>query len=466
METLETMFYPRSVAVVGASARETHFNYGIVKGLRESGFAGPVYPINPRLDELLGWPVYPSVTDIPGPLDLALVGVPAKVVLDVARQCGEVGAKAMVIFTGGFAELGDEGAELQRRLLELTRGYGMRFMGPNCFGLASVGSKLTYRAGVPLAPGRGGLICQSGSMAWSQALLAAERGVYFDKTASIGNAGDLDATDFLAYMGQDERIDFITLYLEGVTDGRRFFAVLKETCRRKPVVLWKAGRSETGARAAASHTAALSGEAHVFRAAARQAGALWCESLTEQIDLTVGVANIGVPAGDRIGVVSGPGAAGVAMADACEEHGLKLATLDQETEERLKAFLPPFATPRNPVDLTGAIFDDMTLYTRSGAEVARDGNVDVLLLPGPSEIEPELFARHVAAEAAGWAKPVAIPWIASDRAFAAGAAILRNHQIACFNEPTRAAWTIAKLLEYGRFRRARDLAPWGGVARV
>jgi acetyltransferase len=465
-QTLETMFYPRSIAVVGASSRETQFSHGVLKGLREAGFPGAVYPVNPRLQELLGFRVYPSVADIPGPVDLVMVGVPVGAVMDVVHQCGQKKTPAMVVFTSGFAELGGDGVSLERHLIDTAHGYGMRFMGPNCFGVACAGSRLTYRNGVPLDPGRGGLICQSGSMAWSLALLAAERGVYFDKTASIGNSADLDAADFLAYMGQDDRIDFVCVYLEGLRDGRRFFEVLRETCRHKPVILWKAGRTAAGSRAAASHTAALSGEAHVFRAVARQAGALWAQSLDDTVDLIVGVANIGVPQGRRIGVVSGPGAAGVATADACEELGLPLAVLGPETEAELRSFLPPFASPRNPVDLTAAIFDDMSLYTRATKVVMRDEGVDLVFIMGPSEIEPELFAAQVSAEKAAWSKPALVPWIASDRAFESGAQVLRRSGVACFKDPARAAWTIARLLEYGQFRQSRGLPAWGGVASV
>jgi len=459
------MFYPRSVAIVGASSRPTQFSHGVLRGLREADFPGAVYPVNPRLEELLGYKVYPSVADIPGPIDLVMIGVPVGAVMDVVHQCGAKHVPAMVVFTSGFAELGGESVSLERQLIDTAHGYGMRFMGPNCFGVACAGSRLTYRNGVPLDPGRGGLIAQSGSMAWSLALLAAERGVYFDKTASIGNSADLDAADFLAYMGQDDRIDYICVYLEGLRDGKRFSTVLREAARRKPVILWKAGRTPAGAQAAASHTAALSGEAHVFRAAARQAGALWAENLDETVDLIVGLANIGVPEGRRIGVVSGPGAAGVATADACEELGLPLAKLADETEAKLRSFLPPFASPRNPVDLTAAIFDDMTLYTRATDVVMRDENVDMVFIMGPSEIEPETFGNAVAAQAADWTKPALVPWIASDAAFEAGASILRRQGIACFKDPARAAWTVAKLLEYGAFRASRGLPAWGGVSR-
>jgi len=463
---MEAMFYPRSVAIVGASARENQFTHGVVKGLRESGFPGPVYPINPRLEELLGFRAYPTVLDVPGPVDLAMIGVPLQAVLQVVHQCGRKGVAAVVIFSGGFAEVGGRGEDLEREVIDAAHSYGMRVMGPNCFGVACADSKLTYREGVPLAPGRGGLICQSGSMAWSLALLGAEHNVYFGKTASIGNSGDLDATDFLEYMGGDERIDFICLYLEGLRDGRRFYRVLKDTCRRKPVVMWKAGRTPSGSRAAASHTAALSGENHVFRAVARQAGAMWCQNLAEMVDLLAGVQQFGIPSGRRIGVISAPGGAGVVTADACEEHGLPFAAFRDETVERLKEFLPPIASPRNPVDLTGFIFEDMGLYTRSADVVAEDDQVDMLFILGPSEIGPEEFSRRIAAGAPKWRKPTLVAWIASDKAFQAGAGILRAGGIACYSDPNRAAWTVARLLEYGRFRSERGYGPWGGVAGV
>jgi acyl-CoA synthetase (NDP forming) len=460
------MFHPRAVAIVGASSRPTQFSHGVLKGLREVGFPGPVYPVNPRLQELLGYKVYPSLLDIPGDIDLVMVGVPLPAVMDVVHQCGKKKTPAMIVFTSGFAEMGPEGAQLERNLIETAHGYGMRFMGPNCFGLASVDARLTYRDGVPLDPGSGGLICQSGSMAWSVALIAAERGVYFNKTASIGNSADLDASDFLAYMAEDDRIDYVCVYLEGLRDGRRFFDVLKRTCRRKPVILYKAGRTPAGSRAAASHTAALSGEAHVFRAAARQAGAIWCDDFSDMVDMLVGLAHIGIPAGRRVGVVSGPGAAGVVTADACEEQGLPFAVLSDETVAKLRTILPPFGSPRNPVDLTAAIFEDMDLYTKATAVMMDDPGVDLIFILGPSEIDPTLFGERVVANAPEWPKPHLVAWIGSDRAFNLGAAILRKAGVACFAEPTRAARTVARLLDYGRWRASRGLPTLGGDARV
>lgn len=461
---METMFYPRAVAIVGASARETQFTHGVVKGLREAQFPGQVYPVNPRLDELLGYKAYSSVEDIPGPVDLVMVGVPLAAVLGVVHQCGRKNVPAMIIFTSGYAEVGGEGINHERELLDTARGYGMRIMGPNCFGLACSESRLTFRAGVPVRPGRGGLIAQSGSMAWSLALLAAERGVYFGKTASIGNASDLEAADFLAYMGQDDRIDFICLYLEGLHDGRRFLGALRDACRNKPVALWKSGRTSAGSRAAASHTAALAGETEVFRGVARQTGAIWCADLDDMLEMIPGMRHVGIPAGLRVAVVSAPGGAGVVTADACEDHGLHFAEFTGETVERLRSFLPEFASPRNPVDLTGAIFGDMTLYPRALDVVMDDPGVDLVFVLGPSEIDPELFGRTMAegVSRGRWSKPVVVPWIASGAAFEAGARLLRESGIACYPNPARAAWTVAQLSKYGQFRARRGLPPWGG----
>ncbi len=464
MQTMETMFYPRAVAIVGASARETQFTHGVVKGLREAGFPGPVYPVNPRLDQLLGYKVYPSVADIPGPVDLVMVGVPLASVMGVVHQCGQKKVPAMIVFTAGYAEVGGDGIAYEKELLDTAHGYGMRIMGPNCFGLACSESKLTFRAGVPTLPGRGGLIAQSGSMAWSLALLAAERGVYFGKTASIGNASDLEAADFLTYMGRDDRIDFIAIYLEGLHDGRRFLSALRDACRLKPVALWKSGRTKAGSKAAASHTAALAGEADVFRGVARQTGAIWCSDLDDMLEVIPGMRHVGVPAGLRVAVVSAPGGAGVVTADACEDHGLRFAEFQPETVERLRAFLPEFASPRNPVDLTGAIFGDMTLYPRALDAVMDDPGVDLVFVMGPSEIDPELFGRTMAdgVSRGRWPKPVVVPWIASEAAFKAGAGILREAGIACYPNPARAAWTVARMAEYGTFRQRRGLPQWGG----
>jgi len=375
-------FRPRGVAVIGASREPGKVGYMVVRNLKES-FRGPVYPVNPRAREILGLPAYPSVLEVPDPVDLAVVAVPARIVPRVVEQAGRRGVRGVVVLSAGFREVGGEGAVLERRLVEVVREYGMRMVGPNCIGVysPSTGVNATFfdpsRQGFP-GPGPVAFVSQSGALGAAVLDWAEAREVGVSRFVSLGNKADVDEADMLAYLRRDGETWSIALYVEGVEDGRRFREALEETTPVKPVVVLKAGRSEAGARAAASHTGSLAGSYRVYQAVFRQTGVVPADSPDEMYGLALALALQPPMRGPRVGIVTVGGGSGVMASDWLSSLGLEVPRLSEETQARLREVLLPIASPRNPVDVTGGATDDHIV--ESLRIVAESGEVDAVLL--------------------------------------------------------------------------------------
>ncbi len=272
---LEAIFQPRAIAVVGASANPESLGHDYVRCLLEYGYKGAVYPVNPELSEVLGLTVYPSLRQVPGTVDYVISCIPASGVLDLVEDCRHVGVKAVHFFTARFSETGREDAALlEQELLRRTRSAGIRVIGPNCMGLYDPRQGISFRTDFPKEPGSTAFLSQSGGNAVELVHHGAQRGLRFSKVISYGNGLDLDEADFLDYFAQDSETTVIVAYIEGISDGRRFMAALRRAAAAKPVIVLKGGRTSSGTRAAASHTAALAGAQQVWRVALRQAGAM------------------------------------------------------------------------------------------------------------------------------------------------------------------------------------------------
>ena len=349
---LEALFRPRSIAVVGASANERSQGYEFVQGLVEIGFPGSIYPVNPKLDELLGLKAYPRLEAIPGPVDFVISAVPAGVTLELVEGAKAKGAKLIHFFTGRFGETGrEDAAELERELSRRIKEAGIRVIGPNCMGLYYPKEKITFDPMLPSVPGNVGFLSQSGSHAFRVIGRGKDRGLGFSKVISYGNALDLNEADFLEHFAEDPDTEVIAAYIEGVRDGRRFFEALRRAAAVKPVVVLKGGRTAAGHAAAASHTAALASEQTVWRTAIRQAGALEVSSLNELVDMLVAFTNAGPARGPRVAVLGGAGGETVETADLCHEAGLDVAPLPQDVREKLREKLPhAWDWVGNPVD--------------------------------------------------------------------------------------------------------------------
>jgi acyl-CoA synthetase (NDP forming) len=347
---LEYIFHPRSVAVVGA----TSASYGdqFVGSLREIGFPGPIYPVNPKADEIMGLRCYPSVREIPEPVDHVISSVSATRLREIIEDCGARGVKVIHLFTSGFGESGQaDRQELEQWVVRRARDLGMRIIGPNCMGLYVPASGLTFTYGFPREPGTVALISQSGANAGEFVHTASLFGLRFSKVISYGNASDLNESDFLEYCAQDRETEIIAAYVEGVKDGRRFFRALKKAADRKPVIILKGGRTEAGGRAAQSHTASLAGSAQVFDTLCRQAGALQVSSLEELEDVTIAFRFAAPLPGPAVGVVMEGGGRSVLSADDLTLGGLTVPTLPDEAQAELRQFTFLAGTSvRNPVD--------------------------------------------------------------------------------------------------------------------
>ncbi|HJM88666.1 MAG TPA: CoA-binding protein [Dehalococcoidia bacterium] len=442
---LERMFAPRSVAVVGVP-RGMKTGRLFLEALQKPGFRGEIFPINPNADEILGLKAYPTVSAIDQPVDLAIVVTPPAVAVDVVADLGRAGVAGAVMFTAGFDELGTaEGAARGRELLETARSGGVRLIGPNCMGLYVPAIGLGPFPNMPSTVGDVGFISQSGSLLSAFAREGEARGFAFSKAVSMGNQLDLEGADFVRYLADDEETRVIAMYVEGARDGRRLFDALSYAAARKPVVMWKSGRTSGGARAARSHTGAMAGSGELWGAMARQAGVIPAKTLLDLSDLVVAVRMRHRPAGDGIAIVTGPGGPSISAADAAEEAGLRLSELGGETIERLAAEIAAVGTsPRNPVDVGMVMYGPTNVYADVTEIVGADSGVHgVIVIGGRASGDGAAeFADQMAAALDRIEKPLALIQANPD------GDLLRRHTdagIGVFPTAERAAQAFAAL---------------------
>ncbi|MBA2272525.1 MAG: GNAT family N-acetyltransferase [Actinobacteria bacterium] len=380
--SLQSFFTPRTVAVVGASRSRGTIGGEIFHNLLATGFNGPIYPVNPNANHVQSVTAYGSVNEVPGPVDLVVIAVPASGVAGVARECAEKGVKALVVISAGFSETGEAGVELQRELLAICRAAGMRMIGPNCMGILNADPGVSLNATfAPMFPphGRVGFLSQSGALGLAVIDHARDLGLGISTFASVGNKADISGNDLIQYWESDEGTDLILLYLESFGNPRKFSRTARRVGRSKPIVAVKSGRSSAGARATSSHTGALIAASDVtVDALFRQAGVVRTETLEEMFDVASLLANQPHPAGKGVAIVTNAGGPGILCADTCDAGGLAVVELGGETRSKLSAFLPPEASVTNPIDMiasaTGAD------YRRAIEVVASDSSVDAVIV--------------------------------------------------------------------------------------
>jgi len=345
------------------------------------GYSGRVYPVNPQESEIQGFKAYARVSDIPEPVDFATITVPAPAVPEVVEECLARGVKAAQILTAGFREVGEEGQKLEDRIAA-TAARGIRIIGPNCFGVYSPGGGLTILPGqdFPRESGPVAFISQSGGLAVRVPRRASGWGIRFSKAISYGNACDVNECDLLEYLYQDPETKIITGYIEGVRDGSRFFKLLQKVTRVKPVILWKGGLTQGGARAVHSHTGSLGGAEAVWEALFQQTGAIRANSLEELLDTTLAFLHLAPYRGRRVSVIGGGGAITVAAADACERTGLSVPQFSSQLQKKLATILPPVgASFRNPVDVASPFPPPLVLKAVLES-VGADDSVDTIII--------------------------------------------------------------------------------------
>lgn len=451
---LEPFFTPRGIAVVGASRDPYKPGYGVVRNLRDIGFRGGIYPVNPAAQEILGYRCYRSVSEVPDPVDLAVIIVPAAHVIEVIKQCAARGIRHAVVSSGGFSEIGEEGRAREQALIETAKQLGMRIIGPNCIGTIDTYHPLnvTFTIGKP-RPGPIGFVSQSGALCVALLMWAENEGIGFSRIASLGNQADVNETEMLDVLGEDPRTQVVAVYVEGITDGRAFMEVAERISRRKPLIVLKGGRGSGGAKAVRSHTGALAGSLEAYQAAFHRCGALQAHTLLDLAEWADAAASQPLPQGDRVAVLTNAGGAGVVAVDALEACGLKLAELNEKTRATLRTVAPPPCAIENPVDVLAG--SGPTVYGVALEALLTDDGVDaVIVIVGPqdwflptslAEVIGEAFARHK--------KPVLASLMGLEATHQA-VALLRRYHVPNFSFPDRAAHALAALLRRRRWLEA------------
>lgn len=454
-ESLYRIFNPDSVAVIGASSNPLKPGFMCTSSLVKDGFKGRIYPVNPALSELLGLKVYRSVLDIPGKIDLAVSVVPAEQALAVTGECIAKGASGIVMVSAGFAETGTEaGLALQQKLHDTAEAGGIRIIGPNTAGLVNTRAALnaTFSPGLGLVkPGRVSIVSQSGGMCiyLVNALTGNNTGI--GKVIGMGNRCNLDFDEMVTYLAEDEETGVIVLYLEGIDSPGKLMKAAEEAVRKKPVIVFKGGRSDASSSAARSHTGAIAGKYELYRAAFTQSGMITAGSLTELADMTKALSLQPPGNGSRVAILSLQAGPGIIAADKAAEYGLKLAALSQDTRQRLRKYISPLLSIDNPVDMawTGSSYEASRAILDA---VLEDEGVDAVIVAFISfELSREL-PKAIIDSAAKYRKPV-VACIGSIGFAGDTAGMLDDAGIPAYAYPDRACSGVAGLLRYGEVRR-------------
>jgi len=471
---LGALFKPRSVAVVGASRGSTatgapKLGTAAMQNLLGHGFAGAVYPVNPRESEIFGRPCLPSVRAIDGEVDVVLLVVPAAACLEALRDCAAKGVKAAIVMSSGFAEAGH--ADLQNELLTLARSAGIRLVGPNTAGFVDFHHRFAATISMvgdmkPFVAGGVAFITQSGALGGSMLGRGMEQSVGFSHWVTTGNQADLSAADYLDHLVDDPQARVFALFLESVSDPPRFIAACRRAARAgKPVIVYKSGASAVGAASSASHTGALAGSHRMFSALCRQHGLVQVDDLADLLPLARTFAWLGErldlrhQRARRIGIVSASGGICGVAADECDLVGLQVPELPAALQERLRGFVPEFASVRNPVDVTGQIRSSATGYQDTVRAVLADDNIDagLLLVTMAAEPRASFYGREIGRLAAEVGKPLLVTWAGPLSLAALGVPMLGAAHVPVFESVRGAVRALRALEDFGALQQRLGL---------
>ncbi len=455
-ETLEALFAPKSVAVIGASTKPDSLGQAVFKNILFHGYTGVVYPVNPKAHSILGVKAYPSVLDIPDEVDLAVIIVPALAVAGVLDECGRKGVRAAVVISAGFKEIGPEGAQREAELQQIAQRYGIAMLGPNCLGIINTDPDVSLNATfAPGMPRRGNIafISQSGALGVAALEYAQRQKIGLSKFISIGNKADLHENHLLEYLKDDPLTDVVLLYVEDLEDPQGFHRlateITSERPKKIPILAIKSGRTLEGAKAATSHTGALAGSDEVYDSVFMQSGVLRVETIEELFDYAVAFAQQPLPKGNEIAIVTNAGGAGILATDAAVRYGLQLASFSEETVQKLRELLPPTVNVANPVDMTGEPNEQR--YDTIVRTVLADPNVDgVIVIAAPHILMSlENIAKNIvrAVQETQSDKPVLACLMAVTDARPA-VEILETINIPNYSFPERAARALAAMARY------------------
>lgn len=455
---LDRLFHPESIAIVGVSQDFTTIGGKPLRNLISHGYEGEIYPVNPKYDEVAGYPCYASLLDVPGEIGVVLVAVSQARTMQILEECASRNVELVMLFGAGFAEVGEEGERAQQRIVEFARRSGIRLLGPNCIGC------LNARDGIPMGfattfesedflAGPVGLASQSGAFGYALFSLAQEEGVGFSYVANTGNQADLDTLDFLSFMLEDESTTTVGGYLESIPDGERLIS-LAERGRElgKPLVLLKAGRSAVGEKAALSHTASMTGSARAFEAVARQYGITSTHDIEDMVDTLKVFSRRKWAAGGRVAVVTTSGASGILIADYCEDAGLEVHSLSQTTRERLREIIPSYGSAMNPVDITAQALNERGVFRQTMRILTEDEQVDAILVTTTfgRELLVDMCRDLVEADR-GTEKPLLVALTGSRDIVTSGKEVLERAGVPAYISPYRMVSALSDLVRYSEF---------------
>ena len=471
MENMEYLLYPKSIAILGASTNLQKFSGRPLKFLSKYGYAGGIFPINPKpeVKEILGVKCYHSLKEIEDPIDQLIIALPAKWVVPAMEESASLKVRSIVLFSSGFAEAGEKGREMQERIADIARSAGMALCGPNCQGLINLNDHvISSFSNVleldTLLKGNVGFISQSGALAGSILSLAQKQGVGFSHWISTGNEAVLGVADFVKYLAKDSATDVIAAYVEGIKDPDKWREACAFAARaEKPVVMMKTGKSDAGGKAISSHTGSVAGEDFIVDSFLDQNGILRVNDIGDMFDAMMILSAGKSPGKGRIGILTSSGGAGIIVADACSDCGIDVATLSEETRESLKKRLPRFASVQNPVDVTAQLFQmvftgEPDLFEKCMEDLLTDESVDILvialtMLIGDRAVK---IAKDIVEVSKNYPKPVGVIWLAGDMA-KEGYEILRQENIPLYGSATGCINAMQNLITFHKNIRKLNL---------
>jgi acyl-CoA synthetase (NDP forming) len=448
---LQKLFYPKSIAVIGASATKGKLGWNVFCNLINHNFEGDLYPVNPKAESVQGIKAYSRISEIKAPVDVAIVLVAASITPQVVRECCECGVKYIIVESAGFAEMGDVGSQMEQDMLMITEPYGARLLGPNCSGIINTHCSMVQSIGIvdELAQGNIGLISQAGVCAAGM-LWGLRHIMDFGIIATIGNKLDINETDMLEALSMDDNINVICMYLESVKGGRRFLDVAKLVSKKKPIIALKSGRTEAGIKAVASHTASMAGNDQVYSAVFKQAGIIRAMDYEHMFNLTKAISKQPLPEKDGVFIITYAGSLGVISADAVTDNGMRLAELEPDLKEQLFDLLPDYVGGTNPVDYTFSMDAETVRKTiEIGVESADVGSFIVVL-------QAEILGSYVEPLADIDYKGKPIMACVAGKEFALEDVIkLENAGIPVYQTPEQCADAISVMYNYGKFVRGK-----------
>lgn len=459
-QDLAPFFSPKGVAIIGASQDPQKLSHGILKNMTLYGYTGGIYPVNPKADQILGLPAYANIADVPDPLDLAVVVLPAPMTPSVLQACGERGIKAVIIISGGFKEVGGSGIALENECRQIAKSHQMRLIGPNCVGTMDLytGLNTTFIEGTP-AKGSIGFVSQSGAVCGGVVDLVANKGIGFSHFASLGNEMDVNETDVIAFFAEHPQVKVIAAYVEAIENGEKFIRVVSEVSRKKPVVLLKAGRTDAGAKAVSSHTGSLAGSYEAYQAAFKQAGVIEVEDLVSLFDVAWSLSCQPLPKGNQVAIFTNSGGPAALASDSLANQGFELAEISSEKQQALAEKLNPSAQVGNPVDMLGGA--DANEFEHCFAILLDEPGIDVMIpmLVPQSLVNPADIARVIVNNAKRTDKTV-LACMVGEKSLGEARTILHTKGVPMMVYPDVPGKVLGAMQSYRDWLRKRDVVPF------